>query len=274
MPLLSDAKKFSKNFFTKQSLIKTALMVSSIPIFIAIWWLLALYLQGQNVFYLPTPMEVLQALNQSMTLDPATRVSLGANVYASLVRFVSGFLLAVAVAVPLGLAIGFSRYANALARPTVELLRPIPPIAWVPFLIIMFGFFYGSVLTIFIGVFFPVLSDVIFGVNSVDPLIVDAARTQGANKWQVFAKVIFPSSIPYLMTGIKIGLGVGWMCIVAAEFFGAEGGGVGAIIVGGQAIGRYDIMFAGMVTIALLGIVTLALSTLMERQVKKWMGMT
>ena len=81
----------------------------------------------------------------------------------------------------------------------------------------------------------------------------------------MFAKVIFPSSIPYLMTGIKIGLGVGWMCIVAAEFFAAEGGGVGAIIVGGQSIGRYDIMFAGMVTIALLGIATLAFSTLLER---------
>jgi NitT/TauT family transport system permease protein len=185
-----------------------------------------------------------------------------------------GFLLAVAIAVPLGLLIGFSSYTNALARPTVELLRPIPPIAWVPFLLIAFGFFYGPIITIFIGVFFPILSNVIFGVYSVDPLIIDAARTQGANKWQVFSKVIFPSSIPYLMTGIKIGLGVGWMCIVAAEFIAAEGGGVGAIIVGGQVIGRSDIMFAGMVTIAFLGIATLAISTLVEREVKRWMGMT
>lgn len=249
-------------------------MVSSIPIFIGIWWMLAIYLQGQNFYYLPTPMEVLQALNQSLTLDPATRLSLWANIYASLVRFLLGFLLAVAVAVPLGLLIGFSRYANALARPTVEMLRPIPPIAWVPFLLLAFGFFYGPIVTIFVGVFFPILSNVIFGVNSVDPLIVDAARTQGANKWQVFTKVIFPSSIPYLMTGIKIGLGVGWMCIVAAEFIAAEGGGVGAIIVGGQTIGRYDIMFAGMVTVALLGLATLAFSTLIERRVTKWMGMT
>ena len=273
MPALFNRKIFSKNTITRQNIIRTVLMVSSIPIFVVIWWVMAVYFQQHNFYYLPTPMEVLAALEQSITMDPATRLPLLTNIYSSLVRFLVGFLIAVGIAVPLGLLIGFSIYADALARPTVELLRPIPPIAWVPFLLLALGFFWGPVVTIFIGVFFPILSNVIFGVRSVDPLMIDAARTQGATKWQVFSKVVFPSSIPYLMTGIKIGVGVGWMCIVAAEFIAAEGGGVGAIIVSGQAIGRYDIMFAGMVTIALLGIATLALSTLLERRVTKWMGM-
>jgi ABC-type nitrate/sulfonate/bicarbonate transport system permease component len=273
MPSLLDLKVVKKRFFTRENLIKTFLMIVSLPIFLAFWWMLALYFQGQNFYYLPTPPEVLDALVQSWTMDPATRLSLAANIYASLVRFLLGFLLALGLAVPLGLIIGYSSYANALALPVVELLRPIPPIAWVPFLLLAASFFWGPILTIFIGVFFPVLSNVIFGVRSVDPLIIDAAKTQGANRWQVFSKVVFPSSIPYMMTGVKIGLGVGWMCIVAAEMLAAQGGGVGAIIVGGQTVGRYDIMFAGMIAVAILGILTLLVGSLVEGRVKKWMGM-
>ncbi|OPY30333.1 MAG: taurine transporter subunit [Methanomassiliicoccales archaeon PtaU1.Bin030] len=273
MPSLLDMKVIKKRYLTKENLVKTSLMIVSLPIFIAFWWMLASYFQGQNFYYLPTPLEVWDALVQAWTQDPATRLSLLANVYASLIRFLLGFLLALGLAVPLGLLLGYSRYANALALPVIELLRPIPPIAWVPFLLLAASFFWGPILTIFIGVFFPVLSNVIFGVRSVDPLIIDAAKTQGANRWQVFSKVMFPSSIPYMIAGVKIGLGVGWMCIVAAEMLASQGGGVGAIIVGGQTVGRYDIMFAGMVTVAVLGILTLLIGSLIERRVKKWMGM-
>lgn len=273
MSLLLDLKKLSKRVLTKDSLINISLMVASIPIFLGIWWAIALFMQGQNLYYLPTPPEVLEALIQSWTLDPATRLPLLSNIYASLVRFFLGFVLAMGLAVPLGLIVGFSDYANSLTLPTVEILRPIPPIAWVPFLLLAFGFLWGPVLTIFIGVFFPVLSNVIFGVRSVDPLIIDAAKTQGASKWQVFSKVIFPSSIPFMMAGVRIGVGIGWMCIVAAEMIGGVGGGVGMIIVGGQTIGRYDIMFAGMVAVAVLGIVTVFLSSVLEKKVSKWMGM-
>lgn len=273
MSSLLDMRVLRKRFLTRENLIKTSLSIISLPIFLAIWWMLALYFQGQGYQFLPTPPEVWEALVQSWTQDPATRVSLLANIYASLVRFLLGFILAMVIAVPLGLIIGYSEYANALAWPTVEVLRPIPPIAWVPFLLLAAGFFWGPILTIFIGVFFPVLSNVIFGVRGVDPLIIDAAKTQGANRWQVFSKVMFPSSIPYMMAGVKIGLGVGWMCIVAAEMLAAQGGGVGAIIVGGQTVGRYDIMFAGMIAVAILGILTLVAGTLIEGRVKKWMGM-
>jgi ABC-type nitrate/sulfonate/bicarbonate transport system permease component len=273
MNVQESLNELKKGYFTRKNVIKLILLFSSIPLFIAFWWILALYLEGQGFYYLPPPDIVLDALIQSLTFDPATRLSLGANIYSSLVRFLFGFVIALAVGVPLGLAIGYSGYADALARPTVELLRPIPPIAWVPFLLLSLGLFWGPIITIFIGVFFPILSNVIFGVKSVDPLLIDAAKTQGASDMQIFTKVIFPSSVPYIMTGIKIGLGVGWMCIVAAEIIAAEGGGVGAIITGGQSIGRYDIMFAGMVTIALLGLATLGISTFFERRVRKWMGM-
>ncbi|KQM11904.1 hypothetical protein AOA80_06015 [Methanomassiliicoccales archaeon RumEn M1] len=262
-----------RGVFSRDNLPKVVLAVSSLPIFIAAWWLLALYLQGQGYFYLPTPLEVWDALVLAWTWDPVTHQSLLSNIGASLGRFVVGFALAVGLAVPIGLIIGYSSLVEAFSKPILEILRPVPPIAWVPFLLLSLGLYWGPVITIFIGVFFPVLSNMIFGVKSVDPLLIDVARTQGASNKQVFTKVVLPSSIPYIMTGLKIGVGIGWMCIVAAELFAAQGGGIGVLITAGQSIGRYDIMFAGMVVVGLLGIVTLALSEFLERRVKIWTGM-
>ncbi|WP_019178576.1 ABC transporter permease [Methanomassiliicoccus luminyensis] len=257
----------------RRDITKLALMISSLPIFIAAWWLAASYLQGQGQFYLPTPPEVWGALVQAWTRDPVTGQSLLTNIFSSLSRFLSGFALALLVAVPLGLAIGTISYVDAFTRPIIEILRPVPPIAWVVFLLLAFGLFWGPVITIFIGVFFPLLSNIIFGVRSVDPILIDAARTQGASGIQLFTKVIFPYAVPYIMTGIRIGVGIGWMCIVAAELIAVRGGGVGVLITAGQSIGRYDIMFAGMITVGVLGIITLAISNYVEKKVDAWMGM-
>lgn len=273
MSYASETKEKVHALFKKTSPLRLALMVSSLPIFIAAWWIFALYLQGQNFYYLPTPLEVWNALILSWELDPVTHQPLLANINASLGRFLLGFVIAIVVAVPLGLLIGYSSLIDAFSKPIIEVLRPVPPIAWVPFLLLALGLFWGPVITIFIGVFFPVLSNVIFGVRSVDPLLIDVAKTQGASNRQVFTKVIFPFSIPFIMAGLKIGVGIGWMCIVAAELFAAQGGGIGVLITAGQTIGRYDIMFAGMVVVGLLGIVTLTVSEYLEKRVKIWMGM-
>jgi NitT/TauT family transport system permease protein len=269
----SETKSGLRAYLTRSDPLRIGLMVSSLPLFIAGWWLLSIYLQGQNFYYLPTPLEVWNALVASWEWDPVTHQPLLANINASLGRFALGFVIAIVIAVPLGLLIGYSYLIDAFSKPIIEVLRPVPPIAWVPFLLLSLGLFWGPVITIFIGVFFPVLSNVIFGVRSVDPLLIDVAKTQGASNRQVFTKVIFPFSIPFIMAGLKIGVGIGWMCIVAAELFAAQGGGIGVLITAGQTIGRYDIMFAGMVVVGLLGIVTLTVSEYLEKRVKIWMGM-
>jgi NitT/TauT family transport system permease protein len=155
----------------------------------------------------------------------------------------------------------------------VEVFRPIPPIAWVPILVLIFGFVMGPIITIFIGVFFPLLSSVTFGVRSVDPVLVDAARTQGAKRWHVFSKVVMPFTVPFIMTGIRIGMGIGWMCIVAAEIIGGVGGGVGFYISYQSDLGRYAYAYAGMATLAILGLLTTSLSGYVENRVNKRMGM-
>ena len=263
-----------RTLLERDSLLRLSLMVISLPCLVIAWWLFAGYLYSQGIQTLPYPDAVLTALIQSaVSEDPGTNNSLWQNIAASLGRFGAGFFIGLLSAVPIGLLIGYSKTMEAFAKPIVEVLRPIPPIAWVIFLLLTFGLFWGPVLTIFIGVFFPVLSNVIFGVRRVDPILIDAAKTQGAGGQQIFTKVIFPFCIPFIMAGVRIGLGIGWMCIVAAEFVAAQGGGVGVMITASQNVGRPDFMFAGMITIAVLGIVTLGASQFIERRVNRWMGM-
>lgn len=195
------------------------------------------------------------------------------NIWASLRRFGMGFIIAFGLAIPLGLLMGFFPTLEIFAKPIIEIFRPIPPIAWVPVFLLVFALFWGPVAVIFIGVFFPLLSSVIFGVKSVDKNLVDAAKTLGANRRVLFSKVVFPYTIPYLMTGVTIGLGIGWMCIVAAEIIGAVGGGVGYYIDFMQQLGKYPSMYAGMVVIAILGIVTVGVSRYIEGRLTKQMGM-
>jgi len=239
--------------------------------FLFVWWIFSIII---NRAYLPGPYEVFRAFIDSfLTPAPSLGITMGDNIASSLQRFLLGFVLAFCVSVPLGLMMGFFRTAETVAKPVIEVFRPIPPIAWVPVFLLIFKLFWGPVMVIFIGVFFPLLSNVIFGVKSVDPTLIDAARTLGADRLRLFTKVIFPSTVPFLMTGITIGLGIGWMCIVAAEMIGAVGGGVGYYIYFMEQLGKYEYMYAGMVVIAILGILTVGISRYVEQYLSRLMGM-
>ncbi len=243
----------------------------SLTVFVLVWWAISDYLK---LNYIPPPDSVFRAFIDAFNRpDPVTGRLMWDNIAASLQRVILGFILAFVIAVPLGLLMGFSRTADDFAKPIVEVFRPIPPIAWVPITAIALGAVLGPIAVVFIGVFFPLLSNVIFGVKSIDPILPDAARTLGAKRPAMFSKVIFPYTVPYIMTGIRIGLGIGWMCIVAAEMILAQGGGVGQYIIFKNEVGQYDYMFAGMIVIAILGLLTTELSGVVERRVSKWMGL-
>ncbi len=248
------------------------IILISLATFVAVWWGLSIVLDTK---YLPAPDIVAEAFIKSFTkVDLATGRTMWDNIGASLERVLLGFGLAFVTALPLGLLMGSSRLSEKFGKPIVEIFRPIPPIAWAPLLVVAMGIFLGPVVVVFIGVFFPLLSNVMFGVKKVDPNLMDAAKTLGAKKSTLFTKVIFPSTVPYLMTGIRIGLGVGWMCIVAAEFIAAKGGGVGYyILLWSQGIGRYENVFAGLIVVAILGLLTTELSGYIEKKVSEWMGM-
>jgi len=255
---------------TRTLSVRLAITAASLIFFIVAWWVIALWL---DLAYVPTPDKVFTAFVNSFQIPDANLgTTMWDNIGASLERFAIGFALAFVLALPIGLLMGYYRIAEWFLMPIVEIFRPIPPIAWVPVFLLIFSLFWGPIMVILIGVFFPLLSNVIFGVRSVDRSLIDAARTMGAKKTQLFSKVILPSTVPYLMTGITIGLGIGWMCIVAAEMIGAVGGGVGFYISYTQGIGKFAYPYAGIVVIAILGVLTVGASRIIEKQLNRRMG--
>ena len=247
--------------------------ITSLVCFVFAWWDVSLLLNSTAI---PTPLETWNALVDLVVNGDS--VTSGRTVWqyigSSLKTFLLGFLLALVVAVPLGLIIGYSKTVREFANPVIEVLRPIAPIAWAPIFILAIDYTIGPILVVFIGIFFPVLTNVVFGVQKIDPNLMDAARTMGASSVQVFYKVMVPSAIPYLMNGIKVGLGVGWMCIVAAELYAPQLGGIGYYLSTMATNGLWPNAFAAIVIIAILGILTTGLAEYVHKIITKRMGMS
>jgi NitT/TauT family transport system permease protein len=269
--------------FLLQNWQKVVLGIVSVLLFVATWWAYSAWLHADWPFggtpsgaaeYVPYPGDVLGAFIDSFVKpDPANGLYMTDHIASSLERVFLGFVLAFAIAVPAGLLMGRLWTADAVGKPIVELFRPIPPLAWIPIFLIVFGITWGPIAIVFLGIFFPILINTTFGASNVDPVLVDAAKTLGARRSDVFLKVVLPYTIPYLMTGIKVGFGIGWMCIVAAEMLGSVGGGVGYYIFSSSGLGRYEFMYAGMLVIGLLSALTTGLAGLVERRFYRWMGM-
>ena len=201
----------------------------------------------QYAVLLPPPSEVMKA-GWELLQSGELLMHLGASLRRELVAF--GFAL---LAIPLGIAMGWWRTLHDMVDPVVELLRPIPPIAWIPLSILWFG--VGDLqnqFIIFLGIFFPILINTIIGVKNIDLNLLRAARCLGANEWRMLRRVVLPAVLPQLMTGIRVGFGVGWMALVAAELVGATSG-LGFLINDARSLLRTDIIILGMLVIGLAG---------------------
>ncbi len=252
-------------------LARTSLItVISLVAFVVIWWEVSL-LAGTPA--IPTPIQTWNALvDLVQNGDSMTGVSLSTYIGSSLTTFIKGFLLALVVAVPLGLILGTFKTANEFATPVIEILRPIAPIAWAPIFMLAINYETGPMLVVFVGIFFPLLTNVIFGVKKIDSSLVDAAKTLGASQAQTFQKVLIPSTVPYVMNGIKVGLGIGWMCIVAAELYATPLGGIGFYLAEQATAGYWPGAYAAIVVIAILGLLTTGVADYIHRFVSKRMG--
>ena len=157
-------------------------------------------------------------------------------------------------AIPVGVAMGWWKRVHAQLDPLVETLRPIPPLAWIPLSILWFG--VGDTqnqFIIFLGIFFPILLNTIAGVRSVEPNLVRAARCLGAGEGAVLRRVVLRAALPQIVTGVRVGLGFGWMALVAAELIGANSG-LGFLINDARTLLRTDVVIVGMITIGLVGL--------------------
>jgi NitT/TauT family transport system permease protein len=221
---------------------------------------------------LPPPTHVLGGLVDLLSRGLPPGSHLLGHCVASLRRVLGGVAAALAAGIPLGLLMGRSWRLRLLVNPFVELLRPIPPLAWVPLAILWLGIGDGSaVFIIFLGAFFPILLNTVAGVRSIERGVIEAALILGATKRDLFLKVLAPGALAATITGVRIAVGVGWMTVVAAEFTGVKSGyGLGYMIMTARDIQRADQIVAGMLVIGLIGFAMDALIRAAERRLLHW----
>ena len=207
-------------------------------------------------YILPSPVRVFLGLKDLLIVGMPPDHLLHDHVLYSLYRVALGFLGAALLAIPMGLLMGWSPRLRGIVSPVIEMVRPIPPLAWIPIAILWFGIgIKSAAFIIFLGAFFPILLNTISGVVSINPIFFEAARTLKVNEREMFLKVLLPGSIPSIFVGMPIGVGIGWMTLVAAEFTGVkEGYGLGYMIMTARDIQRPDEILAGMLVIGLIGL--------------------
>jgi taurine transport system permease protein len=218
---------------------------------------------------IPSPMDILQRY-KTLIVTPIGKVTLFDHIWASIQRVLIGFFAASTLGIILGLCMGWSKRIHAFVGPVFELLRPIPPIAWIPVVILWFGIGEEpKVFIVFVGAFVPVVINTFTGVKMLDPLFISAAKAFGATQRQMITEVVLPGVLPPIFAGLKNGLSNAWMCVLAAEMVGARLG-VGYLIMNGMDSGNTAQIICCMIIIGVVGaFISVGLSSL-ERRVCPW----
>jgi len=247
---------------TRASLLTTSAV--SVLVFLA-FWELACRAGLVDPIFMPPPSDVL-AKGIAMGEDG----SLIGHVLASARRVMMGFLAATAVAIPLGIILGTSRYARAAFDPLLSFLRPLPSMSWIPLSLLWFGITETQKYSIvFMGTFAPALVYVIEATRNVDPLLIRAAQNLGASRWQVMREVILPGSLPQILSGMKVILGLAWTCVISAELVAAREG-LGFLIMNGKEFFQTEVVVLGMVMISVTVLVTDFVFRLIENHILRW----
>lgn len=238
--------------------IKNALpSIALLAVLIGLWWWVVV---ATDSLIFPTPGQVVTG-----TLELAEDGTLWEHIRASLMRVGIGFALAVVVAVPTGLWMGRVDGAYRTLNPVFQIMRPISPIAWIPLAILWFGVGDVSpVFLIFIAAVFPMIVQTASGVHTIEKRYLHAAQNFGVSRATLFRRVIVPAVLPEIVVGMRIGLGVAWLVVVAAEMIALHSG-LGYLIIDSRNAGnRYDLVIAGMIIIGLIGLLLDGLMRLLE----------
>lgn len=251
----------------QRNLGSAVLALASITLFIAAWYLavkyrLDFYIRFTNI---PAPQDVFTELMRLGKSD-----SFYSNMLISLRRIVLGFSVAMMMGITLGLVIGRYRLARQFMFPVLEILRPIPAIAWVPIAIMLWPTNEGSIVFItFLGSFFPILLSTVHGVTSVDPVLIRAARCLGAKEPALLRQVILPAALPQIFNGLSVGMGVAWVSLIAAEMISGQFG-IGYFTWEAYSLIQYADIVIGMIVIGFLGLACSAVIRWAGRLIMPW----
>ncbi|WP_203074455.1 ABC transporter permease [Falsiroseomonas ponticola] len=245
-----------------------------VPLLLLLGWHLAV--KAGMTRLIPSPAEVAEYMVDFAVggiWDDAFSATLHLHLLASASRVYGGFLLAAAVAVPLGLLIGRITLVRQLLDPFLQLMRPIPVTAWLPLSMILFGLGPKSAFfLVFLGAFYPILLNTIFGVKNVEPRLFEAASMLGCRGNAQFFRVVLPAALPSIFTGLRLGLGLAWFVIVVGEMTGVPQG-LGAVIMDGRTLSRTELVICGMIVIGIAGFVSDRIVVMLMNRALRWSPM-
>ncbi|MCP1439315.1 taurine transport system permease protein [Erwinia persicina] len=249
------------------------LSVATLLVLLGIWWAVTAFGLIAPLF-LPAPQQVFHQLLVVAGPQGFMDATLWQHLAASLTRIAIALLAATLIGVPVGILMGLNATARGILDPLIELYRPVPPLAYLPLMVIWFGIGETSkILLIYLAIFAPVVMSTLAGVKSAQQVRLRAAQSLGASRWQTLWFVVLPGALPEILTGLRIGLGVGWSTLVAAELIAATRG-LGFMV---QSAGEFlatDVVLAGIAVIALIAFsLELGLRAL-QRRLTPWHGVT
>lgn len=243
----------------------------SILLFFAIWYM-AVTLEWVNPKYVSSPVEVFKTFIYKLSNKNPDGSVLSVHIWSSLKLALTGYGVALIVGIPAGLAMGYFKTIDNLVTPIFEIIRPIPPIAWIPLVTMWLGL--GTTakgFIIFLSAVIPCVINSYTGIKMTKPVLINVAKTCGASKWKIFTSVCIPAAMPMVFVGMRVSIGNAWTTLVGAELLAATSG-LGYMIQLGRTVVRPDIIMVGMITIGVIGAVLYAMLGWVEAKALKWRG--
>lgn len=235
------------------------------PILVILFWEYVCHFGDVKVYNMPAPEIIL-----TDALDKIKSGILWKHISASFLRVLEGFLAAAAAALILGILIGLNKYFERFMELALQILKPIPPIAWIPLAILWFGIGESSKLyIIFYGAFFPILLNTVDGIHNIDKRYLELGRVYEVDKKRLVWRVILPGALPSILTGIRVGLGNAWVCVVAAEMIAATKG-IGYMLTNGRSLSRADDVILAMLLIGVVGKFMDDILKFVSKKIMKW----
>jgi len=254
-------------FMRTTAVVRLCRRVCGLGLFFLFWYLMTTYEVTFYVRFLnfPSPVEVLAEMGKL-----ATSALFYTHILTSLERIYCGFVLAACLGIPCGILVGWSRPMADLLFPIIELLRPIPAVAWVPLAIMLWPTERSSIVYITgLGAFFPIVLNTIHGVEGIDTTLIRAATSLGATRWAILREVVLPGALPSIVTGLSVGMGVSWICLISAEMVAGQYG-IGYYTWVAYGVVKYPSIVVGMLTIGLLGMGSSVLVYVVGARLMPW----
>ena len=238
-------------------------------VLVLVWYLLTDVTGFADLQRVPSPINIVEAARQIL-FEGYAGGTLLMQAYHSVRLVFLGFLVAVVTGVPLGLAMGLSPRFEALVNPAFLLVRPIPPLAWIPLAIVWFGLGdLAKILVIWFAAFVPAVINSHVGVRTVDPILIEAARVLGGTRHEILSDVLLPGAMPMIFTGLRLSLQASWTTLVAAELVGAFFG-LGRVLMSAYRDINPPMIATAMIAVGVLGAVMMKVLAVVERNVLRW----